>query len=164
MVQMVDVERIVTLDELMDRVPEHLVREAESKRELMSQQEFPRSSESNSMSKEPSKAQRIRAYMEAHPDARNKDIVAALEKYDVKAADVANVKAHIKRVSGDTTPRKRGPVPSTGSAPAMVVSAGGSFPNVNLKHLEAAVDFVRLVGSIQDAQHLLIIVDRIKNA
>jgi hypothetical protein len=164
MVQMVDVERVVTLDELMDRVPEHLVREAESKRELMSQQEFTRSSESSSMSKEPSKAQRIRAYMEAHPEARNKDIVAALDKYEVKAADVANVKAHMKRVSGDTTPRKRGPVPAIPSSAAANVIPAGGFPNVNLKHLEAAVDFVKLVGSVQDAQHLLIIVDRVKNA
>ena len=29
---MVDIERVVTLDELMDRVPEQLVRDAESRR------------------------------------------------------------------------------------------------------------------------------------
>jgi anion-transporting ArsA/GET3 family ATPase len=162
MVQMVDVERVVTLDELMERVPEHLVREAESKSDLIEQLEQSPSSESNRMSKEPSKAQRIRAYMEANPEARNKDIVEALDKYDVKAADVANVKAHIKRTGGEKTPAKRGPVPSTAGAPA--ASTGSGFPNVNLKHLEAAVDFVKLVGSVQDAQHLLIIVERVKNA
>ncbi len=159
---MVDVERVVTLDELMERVPEHLVREAESKSELVEHRELSPSSESNRMSKEPSKAQRIRAYMEANPEARNKDIVEALEKYDVKAADVANVKAHMKRTSGDKTPAKRGPAPAAATAPAQSSSAG--FPNVNLKHLEAAVDFVKLVGSVQDAQHLLIIVERVKNA
>jgi hypothetical protein len=162
MVQMVDVERVVTLDELMERVPEHLVREAESKSELIEHQELSPSSESNSMSKEPSKAQRIRAYMETNPEARNKDIVEALDKYDVKAADVANVKAHIKRTSGDKTPAKRRPAPAV--AAAAPASTGSGFPNVNLKHLEAAVDFVKLVGSIQDAQHLLIIVERVKNA
>lgn len=158
---MVDVERVVTLDELMERVPEHLVREAESKSDLVEHLEQSPSSESNRMSKEPSKAQRIRAYMEANPEARNKDIVDALEKYDVKAADVANVKAHIKRTSGDKTPAKRGP--ST-AATAPTAATGSGFPNVNLKHLEAAVDFVKLVGSVQDAQHLLIIVERVKNA
>lgn len=161
MVQMVDVERVVTLDELMERVPEHLVKEAESKIEKEEQLEFNPTRESNRMSKEPSKAQRIRAYMEAHPEARNKDIVEALEKYEVKAADVANVKAHMKRTSGDAAPAKRA-VASAPSSP--VASTGSGFPNVNLKHLEAAVDFVKLVGSVQDAQHLLIIVERVKNA
>jgi hypothetical protein len=161
MVQMVDVERVVTLDELMERVPEHLVKEAESKTEKEVQLEFNPTRESNRMSKEPSKAQRIRAYMEAHPEARNKDIVEALEKYEVKAADVANVKAHMKRTSGDAAPSKRGPA-SAPSSPA--ASKGSGFPNVNLKHLEAAVDFVKLVGSVQEAQHLLIIVERVKNA
>ncbi|MFN7876022.1 MAG: hypothetical protein ACK5PB_11930 [Pirellula sp.] len=159
---MVDVERVVTLDELMERVPEHLVREAESKSDLVEQLEQSPSSESNRMSKEPSKAQRIRAYMEANPEARNKDIVEALDKYDVKAADVANVKAHIKRTAGEKTPAKRGPAPTAAATPAAASSSG--FPNVNLKHLEAAVDFVKLVGSVQDAQHLLIIVERVKNA
>jgi len=159
---MVDVERVVTLDELMERVPEHLVREAESKSEVVEHQELSPSSESNRMSKEPSKAQRIRAYMEANPEARNKDIVEALEKYDVKAADVANVKAHMKRTSGDAAPAKRGPVASSPATSSTTSSSG--FPNVNLKHLEAAVDFVKLVGSVQDAQHLLIIVERVKNA
>ncbi|XZE20229.1 hypothetical protein SH449x_000092 [Pirellulaceae bacterium SH449] len=161
MVQMVDVERVVTLDELMERVPEHLVKEAESKIEKEEQLEFNPTRESNRMSKEPSKAQRIRAYMEAHPEARNKDIVEALEKYEVKAADVANVKAHLKRTTGDVAPPKR----AAAAAPSSpTVPTGGGFPNVNLKHLEAAVDFVKLVGSVQDAQHLLIIVERVKNA
>lgn len=152
---MVDMERVVTLDELMDRVPEHLVRDAESRLELDSQESLTTASQID-MSKEPSKAQRIRSYLESHPDARNKDVVADLEKYSVTAADVANVKSNMKKSEG-TAPRKRAEVVS----PAVSLDGG---PSLNLKHLEAAVDFVKLVGSVQAAQHLLIIVDRVKGA
>jgi hypothetical protein len=153
---MVDIERVVTLDELMDRVPEHLVRDAESRLESNSQESLTTASQID-MSKEPSKAQRIRSHLESHPGARNKDVVTALEKYSVTAADVANVKSNMKKSEG-ASPRKRAEV-----AASPVVSLDGG-PSLNLKHLEAAVDFVKLVGSVQAAQHLLIIVDRVKGA
>ena len=52
---MVDIERVVTLDELMEQVPEQLVRDAESRRIEVETKVIKETSES-SMSKEPSKA------------------------------------------------------------------------------------------------------------
>lgn len=159
---MIDVERVVTLDELMDRVPEDLVRDAESRREQAKETELLEASRNNSMTKDLSKAQRIRNYLEAHPECRNKDVVVALEKYNVTAADVANVKSNMKKSEANNAPVRR-VVPA--AAPATTeVSMGDAGPSLNLKHLEAAVEFVKLVGSVQTAQHLLIIVDRVKGA
>ena len=160
---MIDVERVVTLDELMDRVPEDLVRDAESRREQAMEKEVLEATRNNPMSKDLSKAQRIRNYLEAHPECRNKDVVVALEKYSVTAADVANVKSNMKKSEANNSVAavRRGPAPSAPVATSEV-SEGG--PSLNLKHLEAAVDFIKLVGSVQAAQHLLIIVDRVKGA
>lgn len=162
---MIDVERVVTLDELMDRVPEDLVRDAESRREQAKEKELLEASRNNVMSKDLSKAQRIRNYLEAHPECRNKDVVVALEKYSVTAADVANVKSNMKKAEANNAPERRpAPVASPASSSADTVIGGDSGPSLNLKHLEAAVEFIKLVGSVQAAQHLLIIVDRVKGA
>ncbi|XZE45525.1 hypothetical protein SH467x_000769 [Pirellulaceae bacterium SH467] len=156
---MIDVERVVTLDELMDRVPEHLVRDAESRSDKTEAKTVP-STRPDNMSKEPSKAQRIRSFLEENPEARNKDVVVALEKYNVTAADVANVKSQMKRAEAAVPSSRR----KIEGAVAPDVASDEPGPNLNLKHLEAAVEFVKLAGSVQAAQHLLIIVDRIKGA
>ena len=155
---MVDMERVVTLDELMDRVPEDLVRDAESRRV----EEESESLRGANMSKEPSKAKRIRDYLDNHPGARNKDAVESLGDYGVTAADVANVKSHQKRTEGatrksSTAPPKAKPEPSASTA---LTSSG---PTINWKELEAGVAFVKAAGSVQRAQHLLIIIDQIKD-
>ncbi len=168
---MIDVERVVTLDELMDRVPEHLVRDAESRIEELD--ESP-TENLRSMNKEPSKAQRIRSYLEENPEARNRDVVKALAEYEIKAADVANVKSQMKRAEAKSeSPRRRtaaAPAPSapvatsTSNSKATPIVTGDGGPSLNLRDLEAAVSFVKTVGSIQAAQHLLIIVEQIKGA
>ena len=101
---MVDVERVVTLDDLVESVPEVLVRQAEEKRKsARNKAEDVNYSIQDplSMSKELSKAQRIRLYMENNPEARNRDVVEALQQFSVTAADVANVKSIAKRQSAD---------------------------------------------------------------
>ena len=153
---MVDLERVVTLDELMDRVPEQLVRDAESRRV-----EETRMGDAN-VSKELSKAKRIRAYLDSHPDARNKDAVEALGEYGVTAADVANVKSHQKRSqasSGKKAPASSKAKPEAASSTALT----NNGPTINWKELEAGVAFVKAAGSVQRAQHLLIIIDQIKD-
>ena len=107
---MVDLERVVTLDELMDRVPEQLVRDAEGRRV-----EESKTLGDSVMSKELSKAKRIREYLDNHPDARNKDAVESLAEYGVTAADVANVKSHQKRTQGAA---KKSPGPAKAKAKA----------------------------------------------
>ena len=158
---MVDIERVVTLDELMERVPEELVRDAESRRlELEAKNQ---SSESH-MSKEPSKAKRIREFLDNNPEARNKDVVEVLGEYGVTAADVANVKSHQKRSEGTT--RKHSATASKGRAEAgpstSTTALTNSGPTINWRELDAGVAFVKAAGSIQRAQHLLIIIEQIK--
>ena len=157
---MVDIERVVTLDELMEQVPEQLVRDAESRRVEVETRAIRETSES-SMTKEPSKAKRIREYLDKHPGARNKDAVESLGAYGVTAADVANVKSHQKRTEGSS----RKGASSTKTRPESTSSTAltSNGPTLNWKELEAGVAFVKAAGSVQRAQHLLIIIDQIKD-
>ena len=78
---MIDSDRVITLDDLVESVPEVLVREAEEKMNTAQSavEEVNYSiKDPLSMSKELSKAQRIRLYMENNPEARNRDVVEAL--------------------------------------------------------------------------------------
>jgi hypothetical protein len=155
---MVDIERVVTLDELMDRVPEDLVRDAESRRI----EEESATIRESSMSKEPSKAKRIREYLDKHPGARNKDAVESLGAYGVTAADVANVKSHQKRTEG-TTRSSAAAQPKARAEASNSTTLTSTGPTINWKELEAGVAFVKAAGSVQRAQHLLIIIDQIKD-
>lgn len=157
---MVDIERVVTLDELMEQVPEQLVRDAESRRIEVETKVIKETSES-SMSKEPSKAKRIRDYLNKHSDARNKDAVEALSEYGVTAADVANVKSHQKRSEGK--PRKSTSTSKAKSDSSVSTALTSNGPTINWKELDAGVAFVKAAGSVQRAQHLLIIIDKIKD-
>jgi hypothetical protein len=156
---MVDIERVVTLDELMDRVPEQLVRDAESRR--IEESETHTGSSENNMTKEPSKAKRIREYLDKNPGARNKDAVEALGDYGVTAADVANVKSHQKRTEGKT--RKAAPAAKAKAEASSSTVLTSNGPTINWKELEAGVAFVKAAGSVQRAKHLLIIIDQIKD-
>jgi hypothetical protein len=156
---MVDMERVVTLDELMERVPEDLVRDAESRKIESSKNH---NNEEN-MSKEPSKAKRIRAYMDEYPEARNRDIVDALGTYGITAADVANVKSHIKRTEAKTSKKTSSAKPKSEAAANSATTAMTSTgPTINWRELDAGVAFVKAAGSVQRAQHLLIIIEQIK--
>jgi hypothetical protein len=155
---MVDMERVDTLDELMERVPEDLVRDAETRR---IEKETLKTKEAE-MSKEPSKAKRIREYLDKNPGARNKEAVATLGGFGVTAADVANVKSHMKRTEGKATrgrPPKAKPAVAAASTSTAIATNG---PIINWKELEAGVAFVKAAKSVQRAQHLLIIIGEIK--
>lgn len=157
---MVDMERVVTLDELMDRVPEDLVRDAENRKQEARNQN---NSREGSMTKELSKAKRIREHMDKHPEARNKDIVDALEGFGVTAADVANVKSQMKRAEGKASSKASAPkVKAAPAAAASSTALSSTGPTINWRELDAGVAFVKAAGSIQRAQHLLIIIEQIK--
>jgi len=137
---MIDSDRFITLDDLVESVPEVLVREAEEKmNSAQSAVEEVNYSIKDpfSMSKELSKAQRIRLYMENNPEARNRDVVEALQQFSVTAA--VGKKASLAN-TGMTNP-------------------GAS---ITLPELEAGVAFVKTAGSIMRAKHLLIIIEQIK--
>jgi hypothetical protein len=119
---MIDSDRVITLDELVESVPEVLIREAEQRvsAEEHAVEEVNYSiKDPLSMSKDLSKAQRIRLYMENNPEARNKDVVEALKGFSVTAADVANVKSIAKRqaASSRSSSRVETPVASAARKP-----------------------------------------------
>ncbi len=160
-----EIDRVVTLDELLDSVPEDLVREAETRSQSSSffDEDSPESTteSENSMSKDLSKAQRIRNYMDANPEARNKDVVEALKQHKVTAADVANVKSISKRGGKEIgRPAKESTKPRAEKAESTAMSATGA--SITLPELEAGVAFVKAAGSVMRAKHLLIIIEQIK--
>jgi hypothetical protein len=166
---MIDTDRFITLDDLVESVPEVLVREAEQK--MSSAQSVVEEvnysiKDPLSMSKELSKAQRIRLFMENNPEARNRDVVEALQQFSITAADVANVKSIAKRQgksTGESTRRSETPAPvaqkKTAASGTGLTSPGSS---ISLPELEAGVAFVKTAGSIMRAKHLLIIIEQIK--
>jgi|688.fasta_scaffold09006_11 hypothetical protein len=166
---MIDTDRFVTLDDLVESVPEVLVREAEQK--MSSAQSAVEEvnysiKDPTRMSKDLSKAQRIRRFMESNPEARNRDVVEALQQFSITAADVANVKSIAKRQGksiSESPKRSETPAPS---APKKAAASGTSLTSpgssISLPELEAGVAFVKTAGSIMRAKHLLIIIEQIK--
>jgi hypothetical protein len=166
---MIDTDRFITLDDLVESVPEVLVREAEQK--MSSAQSVVEEvnysiKDPLDMSKELSKAQRIRRFMESNPEARNRDVVEALQQFSITAADVANVKSIAKRQGksiSESPKRSETPSPST---PKKAAASGTSLTSpgssISLPELEAGVAFVKTAGSIMRAKHLLIIIEQIK--
>lgn len=156
---MVDLERVVTLDELMECVPEDLVRDAENRRLESKTENY---NKEGGMTKELSKAKRIREHMDNHPEARNKDIVEALGSFGVTAADVANVKSQNKRAESKVSAKAVMPKVKAAAPAPSTTSLSNSGPTINWRELDAGVAFVKAAGSIQRAQHLLIIIEQIK--
>jgi len=164
---MIDSDRVITLDDLVESVPEVLVREAEEKMNTAQSavEEVNYSiKDPLSMSKELSKAQRIRLYMENNPEARNRDVVEALKQFSVTAADVANVKSIAKRQGGSVGSGRSEAPAAAPKRPAAATSTSISSPgsSITLPELEAGVAFVKTAGSIMRAKHLLIIIEQIK--
>lgn len=165
---MIDSDRVITLDELVESVPEVLIREAKQRvsAEEHAVEEVNYSiKDPLSMSKDLSKAQRIRLYMENNPEARNKDVVEALKGFSVTAADVANVKSIAKRQAASSRSSSRVETPVASAArkpvsPSTTMTNPGS--SITLPELEAGVAFVKTAGSIMRAKHLLIIMSRSK--
>ncbi len=111
----------------------------------------------------PSKSKRVRDYLTEHPQARNKDVVEALVEFGVTPADVSNAKTHLKKraskrrnrsvVVGVTEDASTGPVSSD---EAVVVA------QISLTEIDAALHFVRQVGSMDRARQLLGIIQQIQ--
>ncbi|MCA9128838.1 MAG: hypothetical protein KDB22_17250 [Planctomycetales bacterium] len=109
---------------------------------------------------QPSKAQRVQEFMRAHPQARNRDCVEALREFGVTAADVSNAKAHLKKKYSRRRSR-------TVAAVAASVTDGEVVPEelgttISMAEIEAAMDYVQLVGGMSRAQQLLAIIQQIK--
>ncbi len=153
----------MTLDDLLGPVPETETNKSSDYYDLNDLSQMM----SNSVSdKNLSKSQRVRNFLDENPEARNRDVVEALSEYGVTAADVSNAKAQLKR-KGDV-PAKKGkaaaaPAASASStkaaASAAQAAAGGA---IAMGELEAAITFVRQIGSIDRAKQLLVIIQQVQ--
>ena len=160
-----DDQKVMTLDDLLGPVPEAESNKTSNYYDLTDLSEMM----SNTVSdKNPSKSQRVRNYLDENPEARNRDVVDALSEYGVTAADVSNAKAQLKR-KGET-PAKRGKAAAASTAAATSASTkaavaaaqsatGGS---IAMGELEAAITFVRQIGSIDRAKQLLVIIQQVQ--
>jgi hypothetical protein len=111
----------------------------------------------------PSKSKRVRDYLTEHPQVRNKDVVEALSEFGVTPADVSNAKTHLKKRASRR--RNRSVVvgvaedvsvdPANEAEPAVVAQ-------IALTEIDAALNFVRQVGSIDRARQLLTIIQQIQ--
>jgi hypothetical protein len=104
-----------------------------------------------------SKSKRIQEYLQANPEARNRDVVSALSEFGVTAADVSNAKAKLKRKS--TRRRSRAVVTATSPDGSLVPP---EETRISLAEIEATIDFVQAVGGLTRAQQLLAIVHQIQ--
>lgn len=161
-----DGERVLTLDDLLGPVPEGSEHAAQDDYYANRNDDYLNATSSAVSDKNPSKSQRVRYFLEAQPEARNRDVVEALSEYGVTAADVSNAKAQLKR-KGDS-PSKRGR-PSAASAPMAVPAAKSSITatqssggSIAMNEIEAALTFVREIGSLDRAKQLLVIIQQIQ--
>ena len=117
-----------------------------------------------------SKSERIRRYMKENPEARNVDIAEALGEHGVTAADVASVKTQLKKKEEKRsgTHARNG---SNGSAKPHAVNGGSSLSasadaaieaQVGLDVLEDGMEFIRKAGGMNEAQHILNVIRRIR--
>jgi hypothetical protein len=115
-----------------------------------------------------SKSQRVRDYLEEHPEARNKDIADALAKYGVRPADVANTKAQMKKREAkleeqQSSVRKKKVTSAAVSEAKPAVVLPEIDASVQLHLLEAGVEFIRKAGGLNEALHVIGVIRRIRS-
>ena len=111
-----------------------------------------------------SKSARVREFLEQHPEARNKDVAEALSGYGVRAADVANVKANLRK-KAEKAGKASKPKASKQEAPKKEPAAADPVidASIQLDLLEAGVEFVRRAGGLNEALHVLGVIRRIRS-
>ncbi|MCC9654489.1 hypothetical protein [Rhodopirellula halodulae] len=115
-----------------------------------------------------SKSERIRRYIHAHPEARNTEIVAALEEHGIKYQDVGNVRSQEKRKAAKKASpvKRRRSVSSKVEEPTNAAPAPGpavSHGTVSVDALQSAADFVKQAGGIDQAQAILDLIRQIQS-
>ncbi|MCA9193060.1 MAG: hypothetical protein KDB03_14900 [Planctomycetales bacterium] len=110
----------------------------------------------------PSKSQRVQDYLRANPQARNRDVVEALSEYGVTAADVSNAKAHLKKKFTRRRSRAAAVVAAVAAAPNAETLDDVAMNQISMTELDAAIEYVQIVGGIARAQQLLAIIQQIQ--
>ncbi|MCC6510495.1 MAG: hypothetical protein IT423_15445 [Pirellulaceae bacterium] len=160
-----DDQRVMTLDDLLGPVPEPSP--SSSQADYYTLDDFSNATSYAVSDKNPSKSQRVRNYLEEKPEARNRDVVDALAAYGVTAADVSNAKAQLKRKGEMPSKRGRTPASSASTPTAVTAKPASASPApaggvIAMQELEAAITFVRQVGDIERAKHLLVIIQEVQ--
>ena len=116
-----------------------------------------------------SKSQRIRDYMSSNPDKGNTEIVAALEQYGVKYADVANVKSLMKKQSSSNGHKKSSGTRSVKAAaakkkggPRAARAQAGSVTGSGMPAIQAGVRFVDEAGGVDQAMEILSLIRTVR--
>lgn len=116
------------------------------------------------MSRErPSKSKRIQDYIRNNPGVRNCDVMSALSEYGVTSADVSNAKTQMKK---KLLGRRRTRTSSAAVDESVIgseVTVDDSRNSITLAELEAAVEYVQLVGGVLRAQQLLALLQQIQS-
>ena len=114
-----------------------------------------------------SKSERVREYIAEHPEARNKDIAAALVNFSVTAADVGNVKTQLRkkgvRKRATATKSQAKSAVATKSTPASSPKEAAIDGTIGLDVLDAGIDFINKAGGLNEAQYALNVIRRIKS-
>lgn len=111
-----------------------------------------------------SKSKRIQDYLASNPEARNREIVAALTAYSVTPADVSNAKSQLKKKQLDPTSA----APVSGTKRSKVLSNGkgasskDSASTISLDELELTAGYIQAIGGLNRAQQLLQMVQQIQ--
>jgi hypothetical protein len=121
------------------------------------------SSIGSTSSKNMSKSERVREYIAKHPEARNKDIAAALAKYSVSAADVGNVKTQLKKKAGKNTSPAKSQSAAKPSSPPVAKKDVLIDATIGLDVLDAGIEFINKAGGLNEAQYALNVIRRIKS-
>jgi hypothetical protein len=149
------IERVVTLNDLVESVPEEIYRQIQSESE--SQDQHHHESTNMARSKDVSKSQRIRDYLDSHPHAKGPEIIEALSAYGIKQTDVGNVKSKMKKEGASS----KKAVPASASRPS---SPSPAAFGISIAALEAGTKFLKEAGSLNNAKELLTIIDQISAA
>jgi transposase len=113
-----------------------------------------------------SKSARARDYIESNPNASRHEVAGALQIYGVTMADVANAKAALKKKNNKKKAVRTKPA-TADAAVAKPDAKPAADPSIDatiqLDLLEAGVEFIRKTGGINEAQHILSVIRRIRS-
>jgi len=116
------------------------------------------------MTKSVSKVQRVRDYLGQNSAAKSRDVVTALTKFGVTSADVANARNAMKKKSKKAKRRssKSASKPTQGRS-SSAQSRVSIDARIEVDLLDMGIEFVQKAGGMNEAQHILNLISRIRS-
>jgi len=111
-----------------------------------------------------SKVQRVRDYLGQNSAAKSRDVVTALTKFGVTSADVANAKTALKKKGKKTKRRSTKSASKRAQSKPRSAQARVSIDaRIELDLLEKGIEFFDKAGGMNEAQHVLNLINRIRS-